>query len=195
MKVFFTASYRGKSELQTTYDKIVNTLRSYDVEVISREVLKYTDLLTQNEIEAASDDDEAHYLFVKKGIRSADAVIIEATYNAFSLGHESTLALVYNKPVLCLSTKEDYTHKIRHPKFFARKYTNVDDLELIVANFIRDMKNKHLSIRFNGFISSEQKTFLDWYSKKNKRTVSEVIRDLIDKEISENSDYFDDLMK
>lgn len=193
MKVFFTASLEGKKNYQDCYDLIINSLQANNVEVISREIQEYETILGKKKFGDLLPD-EIHYMFVKKGISIANAVVIEASLSKFQLGHEATLALLYNKPVLCVSQSKDYSNQIKHPKFYAKKYQNKEELKQIILEFIKELENKYLSVRFNAFLSPEQKTFLDWYGGRQKKNASEVVRDLIDKKIENTPEFYDDLI-
>jgi hypothetical protein len=186
MKVFFTASYKGKKTHQQSYDRIVKTLQDSDLEVISLEIQKYEDLLGQ-EILCKRPINEVHALYIKKGIDLANAVVIEASRDNFQIGHEATLSLLYNKPVLCLSDNKDYSEKILHPKFYAKIYNNLEEIDKHIADFIDEVKNKFYSVRFQILLSPEQKNFLMRYGAKNKLNKSEVLRKMIDEKMKEDN--------
>ncbi len=186
MKIFFTSSYREKSRLQSTYDKIIEVLKKSKVDIISREVQDYGDFLDKKLMKGKSPE-ELHYMFVRKATLEADAVIIEASSDSFQLGHESGLALVYNKPVLCLSEKWDYSRKIRHPVFYAKEYKTEKQIEEYIEEFLKSVENLQYSVRFNMRLSPAQKNFLDLLGQKTNKTTSEIIRDLIQKEMTDNT--------
>jgi len=189
MKIFFTASHEGKQTYQRSYDKIISVINEHSCDVISLETGSYHDLVNSQIIEEKSKD-EVHYLYIKRGMNIANAVIIEASLSKFRLGYETALALGLNKPVLCLSSNKDYSEQIKHPKFYAKHYVNEQDLEKIVAEFINNIKDKHLPVRLHAYVTPEQKNFLEWYGKKKHKTASEIIRQLVDEKMSESSDYF-----
>ncbi len=190
MTIFFTAALEGKKEYQKYFDFIVKVFQSNNVKVISREIQQYESILSTKDLKGLRKD-EIHYKFVKKGISLANAVVIEASVNKFQLGHEATLALLYNKPVICISRTKDYSIQIQHPKFYSFKYENEKDLEVILKKFIEEYGKKYLSVRFNAFISPEQKTFLDWFSDRQKKNASTIVRELIDKKIKETPEFYD----
>lgn len=190
MKIFFTSSYKEKASLQHVYDKILQILKDNNVEIISREVQNYEDFLDPKSIKGKSPE-EMHYLFVRKAALEADGVIIEASSDSFQLGHESGLALVYNKPVLCLSKKWDYSRKIRHPFFYAKEYRTDKEITDFVEEFLKVVENLQYSVRFNMRLNPAQKNFLDLLGQKTNRNASEIIRDLIQKEMTENTNISD----
>ncbi len=187
MKIFFTSSYTEKKRLQDIYDKIVTVLKNRNVKVISREIQEYKDLLGETATKGKTDE-ELHYMFVRKAALEADAVIIEASSDSFQLGHESGLALVYNKPVLCLSEKWDYSRKIQHPVFYAKEYKTPLQVEQYVNEFLNSVENLQYSVRFNMRLSPAQKNFLDLLGQKTKKTSSEIVRELIQREMTDNTD-------
>ncbi len=188
MKIFFTAAYSGKSEYQKMYNAVVKTLRELGTEVISLEVQKHEDLLGKTVIKGLSEN-ELHYSYIKKGVKISSAVVIEASVDSFRMGFESALALVYNKPVLCLSMTKDFSDNIRHKDFYATRYESEAELVKTVRTFIANVKRKHSSIRFNGYFTPEQVNFLKWFSKKSGKTVSEVVRELVQKEMEGSDEY------
>lgn len=194
MNIFFTAPHSAKTKLQDAYDEIIRILKKSKHQIISLELQKYDNLLDKKTTSKLTKD-EKHYLYTKKGINKAQAIIIETTVQKFQIGHEATLALLYNKPVLCLSKEKDYSTQIKHPKFYAKRYKKNEDLEKIILDFINTVKKKHISVRFNSYLSADEKNFLDWYSKKQGKTISEVIRDLVKEKKNEIPGYQDDLTR
>jgi hypothetical protein len=123
MNVFFTASYKGKENLQQYYDLIVETIESTGVELLSPELGNYKKLLRPLEMHSLKTNEQIHYEAIRKGILWADAVIIEISQEDFQLGHEATLATQYKKPVLALSINEDFSKKIKNRFFEGAQYT------------------------------------------------------------------------
>ena len=182
MKVFFTASYSGKKEYQEMYDAVVRSLKETGCEVVSLEVQSYSDLLGASAVKGLSQN-EKHYLYIRKGIGISNAVIVESSVDNFRLGFESALALVYNKPVLCLSVKKDYSDYIKNADFCAYKYSTAKDLQEKVRNFILEVKKKHFSVRFNGYLTPSQMNYLKVKSRKAGKTVSQLIREMVQNEV------------
>lgn len=160
--------------------------------VIGLEVGRYEDLLASEFIKNKPHN-EVHYAYIRKGILMAQAIIVEVSVDKFRLGYEAALAAVFNKPILCISMNKDYSTKIMHPEFYAEKYRSISDIEQILQKFINKIKKKNFSVRFHGYITPKQKNFLDWYSKRINKNASEIIRELLDKKISEVTDDIDNL--
>lgn len=182
MKVFFTASYSAKEQYQPVYDKVVAHLKKRGDQIISLEVQSYEDVLGVRTVSKLPKDD-IHYTYIKKGMARCDAVIIEASTDKFRLGHEATIALFYNKPVLCISDKKDYSSTIKHPGFYSEEYVDASEVPGIVDRFLKMCEKKILPVRFNGFFSSSQMNFLKWYGNKTGKTVSELLRGMVDDKI------------
>lgn len=193
LKIFFTATRQGKEIRQSVYDRIVRSIEKTGEEVISLEAGKYEDYLGKKFIKSVPKD-KLHYIYVRKGINMANAVIIENSDESFQLGHEATLALVYNKPLLCLA-KEDPTSRVKifDTKLKMTFYKSENEIDAIVADFISEVRNNSLSVRFNAKLSPIQKNFLDWYAQKTQRTGSQIFRDSIDKMIEDHPEFLDDL--
>ncbi len=168
--------------------RLEEILKSNTIEYISPQSHKYEYLLEPKATKGITQE-EIHYLFVSRGIELADAAIIEASMDTFRLGHEATLSLIHNKPVLCLSQHRDYSKAIKHPLFYSGQYVTLEELEVIVLNFINEVKSKLLSIRFNGMMSPKQKAFIEWLGKEEGKSISEVIRDLIDTKIIDSEKF------
>lgn len=188
MKVFFTGSQRGREKYGKAYSKLEAVLKTNDLEYISPQSHKYSDILEKQAMKGLTEE-EVHYLFISRGIELSDATIIEASMDTFRLGHEATLSLIHNKPVLCLSQHRDYSKAIKHPSFYSGQYDTLDELESIVIDFVNEVKSKLLSIRFNGMMSPKQKAFIEWLGKEEGKSISEVIRDLIDNKMIDSDKF------
>lgn len=181
MKIFYTASYWGKREYQKFYDLVGKAIEATGVEVVSTEKGNYLDLLSPTEKEELSDKRLVHYEAIRRGIRQADAVVIEISNEDFQLGHEATLAIQAKKHVLCLSLHEDFGKKINSRYFHGAKYNKMT-VEQQVEEFVAQAKREKLNQRFNLFLSSAQVEWLE--NESNQRNVgkSELLRELIDGE-------------
>jgi len=198
MKVFFNFAYRAKPDRNESIQTVVNFLKKKRIDVVSLEVQSYEDLLGKAVVkkfgesaDRANSDPRLHYQYVRKGMSIADAAILEVSDGDFRLGHEATLSLLLNKPVLCLSETTDFSVYILHPLFYTHRYTSQEDLKTSLETFIDEYRRKFLHIRFNGYLSPEQKNFLDWYGMQTGKNASEVVRILINERIKENPDFLD----
>lgn len=199
MKIFFTASYSGKAIYQDAYDKITESINELGHDLISLETQEYADLLGEkliskitNKTKSKSDTKNyIHYAYLKKAADEADAFIIEASTDRFQLGYEASFALSLNKPILVLSQDKDYRAKIKDKKFFSKIYNNLDQLDDIIKNYLFTVKTHHLSVRLHINISPDSYNFLDWLSKKDKVSKSQIIRRLLNQERSNRNEYLE----
>jgi hypothetical protein len=178
-KVFYTASRKGKEKFQKEYDLVKNHLMKLPIELVGTEVGNYKTLLTKSDLKKVKDDRGRHYLAIKKGIKWCDILVLELSEESFQIGHEATLALLQNKVVLGLSTKVDWSERIKHPNFFGYKYGVYTAREIINEFFDRHFKES-LSERFNLFLSNTQLGKLDRISSELGMNKSEAIRKLIE---------------
>ena len=181
MKVFFTASHRGKKNFGTYYDIIYKVLADMDFKhlsdtVVSLSTEKYYDIL----------DEEGHEGYVKEysrilnTIREADVMVFESSYPSLGAGYMIQKSLEMNKPVLVLYFKGNI------PTFLAgiqdEKFQLVEYTEKNLESKIKDAIEKAKSLadkRFNFFISPSLLTYLNQAAKEQGVTKSTFIRNLI----------------
>lgn len=145
MKIFFTGSFFGQKQYGKHYDRIVRILEELGAEVIRTGSEEYKSIYTEDDLRKFSKE-ELHYRFIREGIARADAVVVEASQEDFRIGHEATLAIIYKKPVLCLSVNEDYGKLVRHEAFRGEKYT-LRDLKKILTDFLHEVSKTVRSTR------------------------------------------------
>lgn len=185
LRIFFTASFYGKEKFQRYYNLVLKKIEENDVEVIGTEKGNYLDLLSESIKKQIKDKRLIHYEAIRKGISWCDAVILEISNEDFQLGHEATLAIQSKKHVLCLSTKEDFSQKIRNKFFYAARYNeyNIGD---VIRNFLQEVQRKRYSERFNCFLSRKQLEYLEEASKNEGKNKSEFLRGLIEADFMKN---------
>lgn len=143
MKIFFTTPYAGKKKYQKYIDAIIQEVESNGATVTSPEKTgQYKKATGKEKIQEYGSKGHAHYEFIRHGIASADAVIFEASYEDFRVGHEATLALMYGKPTLVLSRIQDYSKYIVHERFIGKKYSNLDDLKKYIDDFLKSISKQ-----------------------------------------------------
>jgi predicted DNA binding CopG/RHH family protein len=181
MKVFYTASYYGKEKYQRYYNMVLQALKQTGVEIISPELGNYKQVLSSSLRKKLKSEKRIHGEAIRKGILISDAVVIEASHEDFQLGFEAAFAVENKKPLLCLSTHENFSEKMKYRYLIGAKY-NEYNIEEIVENFIEMIKKDQLSKRFNCFLTSSQITYLKKSAKLNNINISEYLRELIDKD-------------
>lgn len=179
MRVFYTSSFYGKQEYQKQYDLVRTTIKEFNVNLISPEEGNYLDVIdprTRKRLEG--NHNLLHYEAIRHGIHLADAVIVEVTYQDIQLGHEITLATVEKKPILVLSTKEDFSNKIIHDYLFGAKYDE-SSIKGILQDFFVKVREIRQARRFNMFLYPAQEDYVKKASQKQGMNMSEYIRHLI----------------
>ena len=181
MRVFWTASYYGKSKYQKYYDLVSQTLDSQPgLEIIATEKGNYLSLVPPTlQKKLAGNPQKLHYQAVRRGIVWADAVIIEISNEDFQLGHETTLALDSKKHVLCLSIHEDFSTKIDNRYFHGARYNKMT-IDETIEDFLQLAQKDLLSHRFNLFLTSSQEQFLKQKGEEYGSGASDYLRTLID---------------
>lgn len=181
MKIFFTASQRGKAQFGKNYSRFQDAIRNNGYNLLD------DDILTKNADELyealEKGDHKKQVEFYNKkidSIKKADMCIFEASVHSLSIGFVIQKALELNKPTIVF-----YIHGNR-PIFFS----GVDNEKLILQEYNEEnLENKvklafeealHLrEKRFNFFISPQLLTYLESAAKKEGITKSTFIRNLI----------------
>ena len=157
MRIFFIAPYLGKQKYQKDYDRIIELIESTGMEVVSAEKSReYQDSFTPENIKKYGSREKIHYQFIRQGVINADGLVVEASFDDLRVGHEMTLALLYKKPVLCLSQNLDYGKYIEHEYFEGHLY-NQKNLEPFVLGFVRKISDRIKAGRQLQFLVSGKK--------------------------------------
>jgi hypothetical protein len=179
-KVFYTASFSGKSKYQKEYDLVLAALKASSVELLGTEVGNYKEVLVEDDLDEVKSGREEHYLAIKRGIEWADLVVLELSHESFQVGHEATLALLAKKHVLGLSINRDWSKTIINDYFHSAKY-NRYTVKLIIKDFITRFGEPKLDQRMNLFLNRFQEQKLESEAAKRGVNKSELIRCLIDR--------------
>jgi ribokinase len=156
MKIFFIAPYSGKQKYQSDYDRIIQLIESTGAEVISAEKSReYQDCFSPDNIKKYGGRERVHYEFIRQGVLNADAIVVEASIDDFRVGHETTLALLYKKPVLCLSKNLDYGKYIQHDYFTGKLYSG-ENFKTIVLKFLQKVSGRIKAYRNIGYRVNEK---------------------------------------
>lgn len=125
-----------------------------------------------------------------KALGKADVVIVEATAKSFSSGYQACLAIQSQKPTLLLTRGEPLGGTFRSSlasDFVQNKeYRTEDELDEAVISFLRENDVSTKDLRFNFFIDRKIYTYLRWASYNTGKPQSEIIRELLHREIDEN---------
>lgn len=186
MKIFLTVSKTGVKKYHRKYYAVLQELERQGAIVEATFVKTYLNkkpnLKKVKDLSISENTyRHVHDFAVRKSIFRSDGVVIEASYPSFRLGFEAFYALSQQKPVLVLSTLNNYAHLIDQPNFFGSKYSDFtlpDEIE----KFINHVKKYKLRNRFNLFISEKQKEHLGNLSRRYGVSMSDYLRGLIDKD-------------
>lgn len=141
-------------------------------------------------------DRQTIYKKVLKAVEKADVVVVEGTVGSFSVGHEATLALQKEKPILFLvnsSAKEksflhDYFIDAAKPSLVMKAEYNTSNAKSILEKFFTLYKGGG-QFRFNLMLDKDVRDYLNWASRFYQKTKSDIIRDLVRTEALKNNDY------
>lgn len=158
MNIAVIVPFSGKPKYQSIYDTIIETIEHEGATVLSPEKPRlYESALTSDT--PLHDALRSHYEFIRKNILNSDAVIVEATWENFRVGHEATLALFYHKPVLALSQSRKLDEFIYHPGFKGMRY-HPDELTGIIRSFLGELQQQSVGNKPMHMWSRSQKTIL-----------------------------------
>jgi len=187
MKAHFTCSTNGFEEHFELYKTIRRTLLQIGIK-ITRDWIYEEFSLRKRGIKKYSVD---VYEKTIQAILDADVVIIEGSIPSFHIGHQITIALQKNKPVLLLMQKLEkgkwpfitifHSEYDRRNLLHIKRYTK-RSLKTTIKRFLKEYK-KGPRIRFNLFLDNTIDNYLNWASFTYKKSKSEIIRDLLKRNI------------
>lgn len=193
MKVHFACSTSKLNKYKENYRTICNEIKNLGHTITRDWIEEAVGFYEQGTLEI---DREDIYQKSVESILASDVVIAEGTISSFSVGHQITLALNKNKPVLFLSykSKDDKSYfrngfidGIKTPLLSAITYNN-SNLKDVLEDFFN--KNKHgLSVKFNIVLTKFIDNYLDWASFTYKTNKSEYIRQVIQKHMDSDKRY------
>ena len=101
MKVYFTAAIYQSEKFLDKYKRIVDLLKKHGCEVLE----DTTTTSLEEAIDKSDSDRIEYYKKVIKWIDKSDLVVVSFFPSTLSIGHEITLALEKNRPVIVLYLK------------------------------------------------------------------------------------------
>lgn len=187
MKIYFTASLRGKKEYDQNYSEIVATLNKLGYKVFSEHILGKNQTVAS---ELSKEDARKNYNKILTEIKKAEVVVAEVSTQSLSVGHELTEAMTFNKPLIVL-----YSGDKKPGLFFGSDYDKMQivqyDLGKVegVLEEAIDRALKHIDVRFNFFVSPRILAYLDWVAQKRMIPRSVFLRNLIEREMKKDKDF------
>lgn len=193
MKVYFTSS---TAEL-FKYRKYYYAIRDFLVDenhVLTRDWLKKTeDVIDSGNVELNNIKDI--YKSCMTAIDEADVVIIEDTVSNFSTGHQITIALQKQKPVLVLwkgekhrHFKKMFIHGIESDILEVSQYT-LKNYKEIISVFLNKYSNSQQRNRFHLVLNNLERNYLDWVQFNQGKSRTKIIRSGLKKIIDEDVEY------
>lgn len=188
MKIYFLGSVSALDKSGKDYKLIVENLKGLGHTVISDHVLG----IKPSRVTGLSQEErKEYYRQMQKSIHSADCMVAEISNPTPNVGYEVAFALEQEKPVLALYREDSKVFPLllgnSSDKLILSEYTE-ERIKPVLAKGMRQVKNKS-DIRFNFFISPEIARYLDWLNKYKRIPRSVYLRDLIEKEMEENTEY------
>lgn len=181
MKVFFTASQKGKGYFEQYYKRIVE-----ETEIMGFLILK-DDIIDAKEEEyyhrlknGGKEESNKLYHNKLKALQEADVCVFETTVPSFCVGYLVAKSLELNKPTIILYFKENTPYfllGVNNEKLISRNY-NDSNLNKILEEAYKtagQLRDK----RFNFFITPDLLNYLDKTSRTSNVTKSMFIRKLI----------------
>ncbi|MEK9179049.1 MAG: hypothetical protein AAB893_01120 [Patescibacteria group bacterium] len=181
MKVFFTASQRGKKEFGKYYQRIYDQLELLGYSHLETSLLKISSKEFYDKLENTGHAQYTEYYNNNmKRIQEADICVFESSLHSLSIGFMIQKSLDNNKPTIVLYFEDNiphFLHGMSEDKLILAKYTGTDLEEVLKKTLgeATDLREK----RFNFFISPALLTYLEGASKKLGITKSTFIRNLI----------------
>jgi hypothetical protein len=187
MKIYFSASRLYKEQYSDNYNKIDKVLKESDCEVLNNTYFGPS----PSGFNMPVTDRKKLYKTMLSNLDKADFCVFEASYpSTLHIGHEITVAMDKNKPVIVLYVKdhEPILFKgIDNDKVCWIEY-NDENLEKLLNEAIEDAK-KHMDVRFNFFVSPKILNYLDWVAQKRMIPRSVFLRNLIEHEMKKEKDF------
>ena len=126
-----------------------------------------------------------------EAIAQADVVIAETSYGNFAVGYQVAVAIQQKKPILLLrhtsADKNAFVTGVEDGWVKHVEYTH-EGLIPAIKKFLADNDIQSKDLRFNFFIDRQIYNYLRWASFKTGKTKAEILRDLVQNEISKQND-------
>ncbi|HYD35129.1 MAG TPA: hypothetical protein VD999_03625 [Vitreimonas sp.] len=190
LTIYFNAAICAENEFEQEYRLIVETLEKLGHKVISDHVFQQT---LEDLKKKKPEQLQKYYHQTKRKIQKADLMVAEISYpSTVNVGHELTLALEYNKPVLALYRTDQpplIFWALNEDKFCVAEYS-LSNLPTVIQDCL-DYLSSQVDSRFNFFISPRLQNYLDLIFKKKKIPRSVYLRRLIEEDMAKNKDLVD----
>lgn len=192
MKIFLLIPIQGKGQMKEPFWFIKERLEKLGHKITS----EYLFDMDSNRFEDWKDSQELlkFHKKITEDIRKCDVFVVEVSHQRLSLGYWISLALEAGRPVVALAKNGLKYHLLStlelNQNFTLYGYKDQADLEHelpMLVNFASEQQDT----RFNFFISPKHQAYLDWISKHKKVPRSVYLRNLIDGDMQENTEYLE----
>lgn len=187
MKVYFTASARGKSLYYQSYRDIHKSIEDLGHKNLDDLILKINENVFY---EGTHEEQVKLYENTINLIKKADVIVLEITVPSLSMGYVLHKAIEMNKPVIALyspGTIPFFVQGIDSEKLQVLEYSS-ESLNSVLSDALIYAEESS-DVRFNFFISPSIGHYLDWVSKVKKIPRSVYLRGLIEKDMAINENY------
>ncbi len=181
MKVFFTASQRGKKYFGEDYKKIYDYLAKFGYDHVDPMIMEVTEKEFYKKLDEKGYD-QHHWLYNNflAQVKKASIIIFESSLQSMTIGYMIDKALELGKPVIILYKKDHLPYflaGIKDDNLQLVEYTE-KNLDLKLKKALEQAKQM-VTTRFNFFISKSMLVYLNETSKELHITKSTFIRNLI----------------
>lgn len=181
MKIYFSASQRGKKFFEKYYTIIYDEIQKLGHTNLDDDIIKFSSEQYYQKIE--SEGRKAYVALYKKKVKNvqkADICIFECSLHSLSMGYQIEKSLEMNTPVVVLYYKNNIPFFLsgeENEKLIVKQY-NDDNIKTVLQKAIDDA-HKTLETRFNFLITPSLLNYLEKASKMRGITRSTFIRNLI----------------
>lgn len=187
MKIYFTASLRGKKDFGENYIRIIKALEELGNKVYSEHITSHD---SANVEQQSKEESQKIYGRLITEIKKSELFVAEVSSQSLSVGHEITEAISLSKPVIVMYTGENRPGLLfgaDYDKLQIVKY-ELGDIRKLLAVAIAEAR-KRADVRFNFFVSPKILSYLDWVAKNKMIPRSVFLRDLIEKEMKKDKGF------
>jgi hypothetical protein len=181
MKIFFTASQRGKKQFGQMYKKIQLYIQSQKYKLLDDDIFTEEPNQLYKASELSNHEVQVDFYHKKiNTIKDADICIFEVSTHSLSIGFVIQKALEFYKPTIVLYMKGYIPHflsGVENEKIILKEY-GMETLEKQLQEALQEalgLRDK----RFNFFITPNLLAYLESTSKSEGITKSTFIRNLI----------------
>jgi len=189
MKVFFSGSRNFKEEYGKRYQEIIRVLKSEGLEVFDNTVIR----IPKEVVKFPEEEKVAIYHNFVKLMDKSEVCVFEASYpSTIHIGHEITLAIEKNKPVIILYSDKPGCEPMLFRGLNSERVIWVSYNEENVSELLKEALNKAkkiIDVRFNFFVSPKILNYLDWVAQKRMIPRSVFLRNLIEREMKKDKEF------